>query len=290
MRTKRIGDIEISAIAEFAGPYRDPLEMFPDATQKLVDHHRGWLEPGCIDPESGMLILAFQSFLVRTARHTILVDGCVGEDKNRPERPNWHRQKWPWMANLRAAGVTPEEVDIVMCTHLHVDHVGWNTRLEDGKWVPTFPNASYLFGETEYRYWETRYKEVSWLRDSFEDSVLPVMEAGKATLVASDHEIEAGLRFEPIPGHTPGQVALNAESGGRRAIMCGDLFHHAIQIPEPHLNSIFCEDPALSAKTRTEFVERHADTDTLILPAHFPGETAGRIRDAGGEWRFEFDE
>jgi len=208
MQTKRLGDIEISAIAESTGPYRDPLEMFPDATAALVDRHRGWLEPGCIDPESGMLILAFQSFLVRTSRHTILVDGCVGEDKNRPERPNWHRRKWPWMANLRAAGVAPEEVDIVMCTHLHVDHVGWNTRLEDGKWVPTFPNASYLFGATEYRYWESRYKELSWLRDSFEDSVLPVMEAGKAILVATDHEIEAGLFLEPIPGHTPGQVAL----------------------------------------------------------------------------------
>ncbi len=290
MQTKRLGDIEISAIAEHTGPYRDPLEMFPDATAELVDRHRGWLEPGCIDPDNGMLILAFQSYLVRTGRHTILVDGCVGEDKNRPERPNWHRQKWPWMANLRAAGVAPEEIDIVMCTHLHVDHVGWNTRLEDGKWVPTFPNASYLFGETEYRYWEARYKEMSWLRDAFEDSVLPVMEAGKVTLVASDHEIEAGLTLEPIPGHTPGQVALNAEGGGARAIMCGDLFHHALQVPEPHLNSIFCVDGELSAKTRTEFVDRHVDTDTLILPAHFPGESAGRIRDVGGERRFIFDE
>ena len=290
MRTKRLGDIEISAIHEFAGPYRDPLEMFPDATAELVDHHRSWLEPGCIDPETGKLILAFQSFLVRTPRHTILVDGCVGDDKNRPERPNWHRKKWPWMANLHAAGVTPDEIDIVMCTHLHVDHVGWNTKLEDGKWVPTFPNASYLFGKTEFDYWEARYKDQSWIRDAFEDSVLPVVEAGKATLVASDHEIDAGLRLQPIPGHTPGHVALDAESGGHRAIMCGDLFHHALQIPEPRLNSIFCEDPALSAKTRTEFVERHVDTDTLILPAHFPGETAGRIRDVAGEWRFAFDE
>jgi glyoxylase-like metal-dependent hydrolase (beta-lactamase superfamily II) len=290
MQTKRLGDIEISTIAEYTGSYRDPLDMFPDATAELVDHHRGWLEPGCIDPDNGMLILAFQSYLVRTGRHTILVDGCVGEDKNRPERPSWHRQKWPWMANLRAAGIAPEEIDIVMCTHLHVDHVGWNTRLEDGKWVPTFPNASYLFGETEYRYWESCYKELSWLRDAFEDSVLPVMEAGKVTLVASDHEIEAGLTLEPIPGHTLGQVALNAEGGGARAIMCGDLFHHALQVPEPHLNSIFCVDGELSARTRTEFVDRHVDTDTLILPAHFPGETAGHIRDVGGERRFIFDE
>ena len=288
MKPRRCGDIGIWAVGEWTGPYRDPLEMYPDATPEIVARHRHWLEPDCIVPETGMLIFAFQSYLVRTGRATILIDTCVGEDKERPDRPNWHRQKWPWLANLKAAGATPEEIDFVFCTHLHVDHVGWNTRLEDGRWVPTFPNATYLFGEVEYRHWEVASREVDFMRQVFADSVLPVVEAGRATMVDKDFEIDTGLTIEPTPGHTPGHNCLNVAQGGETAVFCGDLMHHALQVPEPQLSTIFCSDPGESLRTRTAFVERYTDTDTVILPAHFPGASAGRIRAGNGAARFVF--
>ena len=138
-----IGGFDVGEVMEWQGIYRDPLEMLPDATQPEVDLHRSWLEPHSIDPATGRVIMAFRSYLIRTERLTILVDACVGNDKHRPVRPAWHQQKWPWMDNLRAQGVEPEDIDIVMCTHLHTDHVGWNTTFVDGSWVPTFPNAEY---------------------------------------------------------------------------------------------------------------------------------------------------
>lgn len=275
MSTLRIGDARIDSVMEFEGPYRFPNEMYPDADAGLVDEHRPWLEPRYLDPASGQLIFAFRSFLIRTDRLTILVDGCVGNHKNRPERPVWHQQNWPWMDNLRAQGVAPEEIDLVMCTHLHVDHIGWNTKLEDGRWVPTFPNAKYLFHEKEYAFWEEEYPKQAWIKDAFADSVLPVVDAGLAEMVSGDHEIDRGIWLEPSPGHTPGHVSMNLERDGARGVFCGDLMHTPLQIPEAQLSTIFCTDPELSRATRTAFVDRHADTDTIILPAHFPGSGTG---------------
>ena len=288
MKKRQCGSIEIQAVEEWSGLYRDPLEMYPDATPEIVARHRDWLVPEAMDAETGRMLFAFQSYLLRTGRTTILIDTCVGEDKDRPGRPDWHRKKWPWLDNLKAAGIAPEEVDFVMCTHLHVDHVGWNTKLEDGRWVPTFPNASYLFGEIEYRHWEAEYKNLDSMREVFADSVLPIMEAGKATLIGADYEIDTGLTIEPSPGHTPGHISLNVNSGGQHAVFSGDLMHHPLQVPEPQLSSMFCSDAEQSRRTRTAFVERYADSDTLILPAHFPGRSAGRIKDHGGITRFDF--
>ena len=216
MKPRRCGDIGIWAVGEWTGPYRDPLEMYPDATPEIVQRHRHWLEPDCIVPETGMLIFAFQSYLIRTGRATILIDTCVGEDKERPDRPNWHRQKWPWLANLKAAGAAPDEIDFVFCTHLHVDHVGWNTRLENGRWVPTFPNATYLFGDTEYRHWEVASREVDFMRQVFADSVLPVVETGRATMVDKDFEIDAGLTIEPTPATRPAITASTSRKAAKR--------------------------------------------------------------------------
>ena len=288
MKKRQCGSIEIQAVEEWSGLYRDPLEMYPDATPEIVARHRDWLVPEAMDAETGRMLFAFQSYLLRTGCTTILIDTCVGEDKDRPGRPDWHRKKWPWLDNLKAAEIAPEEVDFVMCTHLHVDHVGWNTKLEDGRWVPTFPNASYLFGEIEYRHWEAEYKNLDFMREVFADSVLPIMEAGKATLIGADYEIDTGLTIEPSPGHTPGHISLNVNSGGQHAVFSGDLMHHPLQVPEPQLSSMFCSDAEQSRRTRTAFVERYADSDTVILPAHFPGRSAGRIKDHGGITRFDF--
>lgn len=288
MTTLRIGDATVDGVMEAVDAFRAPGDIFPDATPEVVDSHRDWLEPHSIDPATGNVILAFRSYLVRTGGLTILIDTCVGNDKERPLRPNWHRQHWPWMDNLRAHGVAPEDVDIVMCTHLHTDHVGWNTRLEDGRWVPTFPNARYLFHEREYTYWEGEYQKQDWLRDSFIDSVLPVVEAGKADLVAGDHEIARGMWLEPAPGHTPGAVCVHLHDGGERAVFCGDLMHHPLQVPQPQWSSVFCSDPDESRRTRIGFVERHAGAGTMVLPAHFVQNGGGYIEGDGGRTLFRF--
>lgn len=271
----QIGDIRVDSVLEYEGLYRTPEELYPAATPDLVDSHRGWMEPFYMDSASGRMIIAFRSFLIRTGGLTILVDGCVGNDKNRPLRPEWHHKTFPWMDNLRAHGVAPEEVDYVMCTHLHVDHVGWNTKLENGRWVPTFPNAKYLFHETEYAFWEAEHAGQDWIRDAFEDSVLPVVSAGQVEMVKADHQIADGIVLEPSPGHTPGHVSLNVAQGNARGVFCGDMMHHPIQVSEPQLYSVFCSDQQQSCATRADFVDRHADTDTLVLPAHFRGKDTG---------------
>jgi glyoxylase-like metal-dependent hydrolase (beta-lactamase superfamily II) len=177
-----------------------------------------------------------------------------------------------------------------MCTHLHIDHVGWNTKLQNGRWVPTFPNANYLFHSKEYEYWEQEHKNKEWARGPFIDSVLPVVEAGRATMVAGDHEIDAGLWLEHTPGHTPGAVCLHVEDSGEHGIFCGDLMHHPLQVPEPQWSSIFCEDPHQSRETRMAFVDKHAETETMVLPAHFGGVGGGHIVGGGpdGKPKFRF--
>lgn len=290
MTPRKFGDTTVSAVVEHRGNFMSPLAMYPDATEEAVESHRPWMErDGLYDPVEKMCILSFHSYLIRTAHHTILIDTCVGEDKERPARPNWHRQKWPWMDNLRAQGVAPEEVDFVMCTHLHPDHVGWNTQLRNGQWVPTFPNAKYLFAKSEFDYWHALAgDEDNPRRQAFIDSVLPIAEAKKAVMVENDHEIEVGIWLEPTPGHTPGHVAVHLEHGGSRGLFTGDMMHHALQVPECQWSSVFCSDAELSRATRTAVLERCADSDVIVLPQHFPNSSAGRVVGKGGKMIFEF--
>jgi len=277
MKAKRVGQARIDSIFEHQSAGRSVFDWFPDATSALVDRHRGWMAPTYMEPETDHLVIVHQSYLIRLPGLTVLVDTCIGEDKDRPGLLAFHRQKMPMVRNLRAAGIKPEDIDLVLCTHLHVDHIGWNTKLENGRWVPTFANARYLFGQAEFDYWQDQHDKVGWMAGGFEDSVLPIIEAGKADLVAADHQIGDGLRLEPMPGHTPGLVCLNLESDGEQAAFCGDVMHHPLQVPEPQLSSLFCADPAQSAVTRRSFIERHADTPTLILPTHFAGQSVGHI-------------
>ncbi len=291
MNRWHLGDFTIQRVLEAERPLLAPSELFPDSTEAAIGVHRHWLEPDLLDPETGLLILAFHSLVVRTPRHTILVDTCGGNDKDRPQRPRYHMNRWPYLENLETSGVHPEDVDFVLCTHLHVDHVGWNTRLLDGRWVPTFPNARYLFGRLEWEFWEQRFKAPGSIEaPHYEDSILPVIEAGRAVFVESDYAIEDGVWLSPVPGHTPGQVCVHLSSGGREAVMSGDLMHHAVQCAEPDWSSVFCVDPALSRQTRRAFLDRYAETDTLVLPAHFPTPSGGRIVRGGDTWRFAFED
>lgn len=283
MRTQRVGDIAIDRVLESESPYFDVDFLLPDAPPHLIDDNADWLKPQFVDPASGKAILSFHSLLLRAPGRTILVDCCVGNDKVRHGRPNWTNQSFPWLQNLKALGVAPDDIDVVMCTHLHADHVGWNTKLENGRWVPTFPNARYVFARTEYAHWEAEHRaaraagEVPILHGAFEDSVLPVVAAGRADLVARDHELARGIWLEPAPGHTPGNVVVRVEDSGGKAVLVGDVMHTAAQLGMPELSSRFCADPALSAETRVRLVERIAETGTILLTAHFPTPTAGRI-------------
>ncbi len=287
----QIGDISIHRVLEYEGPLIAPQILLPEATEAGIDRHRSWLEPTLLDPATGNLVLAFHSLVVRTPRHTVLVDTCGGNDKHRPQKERYHLKHHPYLANLSAAGFRPGQIDVVLCTHLHVDHVGWNTRLMDGTWMPTFPNARYLFARDELTFWQSHYATEAFTDDPYyEDSILPVIEAGLAEVVDGDHTIDDWVRLVPTPGHTPGHVCVEAASRGERAMLSGDLMHHPLQCAEPDWSSCFCVDPGHSCRTRRAFLAEHAESGALILPAHFPTPTAGRVIRAGDRWRFEFDE
>jgi glyoxylase-like metal-dependent hydrolase (beta-lactamase superfamily II) len=290
MKTLHFGDIRVDRLVEVEGPSFFPAFMLPDCTPEALAAQRDWIEPHFFDPVSGRFIQSVHAYVLRTRHHTILVDTCIGNDKNRPSTKPWHRMQTGWLDQLKAMGVPPEAVDFVLCTHLHVDHIGWNTRLVNGRWVPTFPNAKYLFCRQEYEFWaggQTSPEGRSGAADgSFQDSVLPVVEAGQALLVAGDHAIDDNLRLEPTPGHSPGHVCLHLSAGGGHAVFSGDLMHHPVQCAHPEWNSRFCHDLAASRAQRIRFVERHADSDAIILAAHFAAPTVGRIVGNGGRCKF----
>jgi len=275
----KLGELEIHRAIESEVPIFDTFSFFPDATKEVVEANKDWLMPRYIDPKTIEVILCIQSYVIKTSHHTILVDTCVGNHKSRPARPSWHMQNSPFIEELAGVGVHPEEVDFVLCTHLHVDHVGWNTKLLDGRWVPTFPNAKYIFSRNEFELWAARYEkgETVPVPLVYEDSVLPIVEAGQAIIVEDTHQIDDGMWLEPAPGHTPGHVMLNLKSGEERALMSGDVIHHPLQLIRPDWSSRACEDPHLSAVSRTKMLESVADTNTLLCPAHFGSPTMGHV-------------
>jgi glyoxylase-like metal-dependent hydrolase (beta-lactamase superfamily II) len=275
----KLGDLEIHRAIESEVPIFDTFTFFPDATRDVVEANKDWLMPRYIDPKTIEIILCIQSYIIKTSHHTILVDTCVGNHKSRPARPSWHMQNAPFIEELANVGVHPEEVDFVLCTHLHVDHVGWNTKLVDGRWIPTFPNAKYIFSRNEYELWESRHEngEAVPVPLVYEDSVLPIVEAGQAIIVEDTHQIDDGMWLEPAPGHTPGHVMLNLKSREETALMSGDAIHHPIQLIRPEWSSRACEDPHMSAVSRTKMLERVADTNTLLCPAHFGSPTMGHV-------------
>ncbi len=292
METLHFGDITVDRCVESEGPSFHPHFIFPALTEEALARERAdWLDDRLVHADSGRLLMSLHAYVIRTAHHTILVDTCVGNHKQRPETPPWHLRDGPFLSDLAAMGVPPESVDFVMCTHLHVDHVGWNTRLDNGRWVPTCPNARYLFHRVESEHWENAEMPEgsgNTTRASFDDSVLPVVSAGQALMVDGDHAIDDNLHLEPSPGHTPGHVFLRLETARGDAVFTGDCLHHPLQIALPDLNSRYCADPAVAAATRRAVVEGSADTDTLMLGAHFPHPVAGRVVSNGDRWKLRW--
>ncbi len=222
--------------------------------------------------------------MVRAGDLTVLVDTCIGNDKDRGGRRPFHMLRTGFLDHLRAAGVAPAAVDVVICTHLHVDHVGWNARLHDGRWVPTFPRARYLFARREWEHWTAEDEEGT--RRIMADSVAPVLDAGLAQLVEMDHRVADGVWLEPTPGHTPGHVSVRLSSDGADAVITGDLMHHPVQVAEPGWESHFDSDVAEARRTRRAFCARYADRPVAVLGTHFHHPTAGHIVNRGDGWRF----
>ena len=281
-----VGDLTIHRIIEQETTFLPALEMLPGLTPELLAENRAWMrDAGALD-DKDVLILCFQSYVVKTPHHTILIDSCIGNDKPRPRFPKWNmKTDDTYMRTLAAAGLSVDDINFVMCTHLHSDHVGWNTRLQDGRWVPTFPNARYVFGKTEFDYWTEQHAKASV--PTFVDSVLPVVEAGRSEIVGNDHELGDHVRILPTPGHTPGHVAFAFGRGKDAAVVSGDLMHSPLQARYPELSFKPDVDPAQSAATRRGFLERYCDTETLCCTAHFPSPSVGKIRRKGNGFSCE---
>jgi|TARA_Y100000310_G_scaffold344606_1_gene458267 glyoxylase-like metal-dependent hydrolase (beta-lactamase superfamily II) len=282
MNQWQIGAIKITRVIEMevAGGSRFIL---PDATREAVLPIK-WLAPHFMT-EDGRLIMSIHALIVETPRQTIIVDTCIGNDKQRGI-PNWTNLQLPFLQDLADAGYPSERIDTVLCTHLHVDHVGWNTMLVDGNWVPTFPNARYLMGSKEFDYWDSE-DDGSEPGNIMTDSVRPVFDAGLVDLVEMDHSICEEVRLQPTPGHTPGHVSVHISSEGEQALITGDSFHHPCQIARIEWSSSADSDPAQAIQTRTGLLDRYADEEILIIGTHFATPTAGHFRKDKSDYWFE---
>ncbi|MBT6202626.1 MAG: MBL fold metallo-hydrolase [Alphaproteobacteria bacterium] len=281
-----IGDIRIDRIEESCDISNLPHEDFPDATPEALAPYLEWLKPAAIDPATGRIIMPVQTYLVRTRHHTILLDTCVGNHKHHPDMPLWNqRDNYRLLEDIAAAGVRPEDIDFVMCSHLHLDHAGWNTQLIDGRWVPTFPNAKYLFCQEELDFAQEEGRKGDSV---YGESVQPVLEAGLGEVVAMDFALDDNIMLEPTPGHTPGHVATHLVSQGKRAVMSGDLIHSPFQLPHPEWSPVYDWDRAMGATTRRRFLESLADTDTLMMSQHFPAPSTGHVFSKGDGFGFRY--
>jgi len=282
MNVWKIGDVTITRIVELevTGGTRFIL---PDATREAV---RGidWLHPHFIDAD-GRLVMSIHALVVESQGRRIMVDTCLGNDKERAI-PGWNMRNGPFLDDIAAAGHPRESIDTVLCTHLHVDHVGWNTMKVDGRWVPTFPNARYLMGRTEYEHWSAQDPKEQ-RDDVFGDSVKPVFDAGLVDLVDSDHQITEEVRLVPTPGHTPGHVSVRIASRGEEALITGDMMHHPCQMARPDWRSTADSNGEAACKTRLRVLDEYADGPVLVIGTHFATPTAGHIKRDGKVFRFE---
>jgi len=281
--TLMIGDIRVRALIDLEGYPLDLNFVFPDVKEEELAPHRSWLEPDYV--QGNEIRLVIRSLLLEVDGRNILVDACVGEHKDRPTRPMFNKRKdTDFVGNLAKLGLRPEDIDVVFCTHLHVDHVGWNTKLDNGKWVPTFPNARYLFGRKELDFWMGQPNRHEVAGGSFLDSVIPIVEAKLCDLVDDGHDLGKGMSLTLLPGHTPGQLGLDVIRGKDRAFFIGDAMHSPIQIVLPHLSTGFDTDKNAARETRMKFLEAAASDNRYLVPCHFRGPLGTRIKRAGSSF------
>ncbi|MFG1602691.1 MBL fold metallo-hydrolase [Actinoplanes sp. NPDC049265] len=285
-----LGDVEVFPIAEWRGAFAPVDVLFPTMPGELWREHESWLAPDFV--RDGDYQATFRVWVLRSAGRTVLVDTGLGNDKPR-DAEVLDRRDGDFLTRLAAAGVRPSDVDLVVNTHLHADHVGWNTRLADGDWIPTFPRARYLISKADYDYWnpdgggtpKSTFASPSDIRASFIDSVLPVHQAGQAVLWEGDsYRIDADLSLEPAPGHTPGSAVLRLESGTDRALFVGDVVHTPLQILQPDHDTCLSEDQAEAARSRRRVLAEAAATNSLLVPAHLGGAAAVEVARSNGNF------
>ena len=268
------GPFEIYKIIEFEGPFREPQHIIPLATEKVFNKTRSFNDPRFFDKKLNKLIFSFHGLLIRTKRSIILVDTCVGNHKHRPNVPEWHMRNGSFLNNIENTGIKASDINFVLCTHLHADHVGWNTKLLNGKWVPTFPNATYLFGKEEINFWEQDKKAN---HSSWEDSIQPILDTGQARIINSNHNIEPGVDLLPAFGHSPGHIIVKLNDGKMEAFLTGDVIHHPVQIEHPEWSSKFCWDELKATEMRKKIIKETYDKDKWLIPAHFPSPSAVQL-------------
>ncbi len=281
----QVGDVKITSIAESDTP-TSPRFLFEDVTKEDVlarAEAAPWLKPHFVD-DNGYMLQKIHCCVIESGDARIAVDTCIGNDKQRTN-PLWAQMQGPFLDDLAAAGYPPEEITHVICTHLHVDHVGWNTRLVDEEWVPTFPNAQYLFVQAEFDHW--RETDDLFGDPVFADSVQPIADAGLAKMVAPDHVISNDVCLVSTPGHTPGHASVVIKSEGQRAIITGDMVHSPLQLADPELSSMFDTDPDQARVTRRLVFPDWADGETLVIGTHFGTPTAGIMQQDGDGYRLD---
>jgi len=279
--SRAVADVRVTIVVENQTDHIPPELFFPDASAEAVSRHK-WLVPDFAD-DKGRIGLTVQAFVVETPTRTVVVDPCVGNGKTL-EMPFWNEQQWPFWERFEAAGFAADDVDVVVHTHLHADHVGWDTRLVDGSWVPTFTRARHLYTEAA----------LTWLRDPggydnanvLAQSVQPILDAGLADMVDEGADLGEGLRLAPSNGHTPGHVSLWIESADQTALLTGDFFHHPVQCAVPEWAEFGDFDPDEARATRRRMLHEAAEFGAIVFGTHFPTRPVGRIVADNDAWRF----
>jgi glyoxylase-like metal-dependent hydrolase (beta-lactamase superfamily II) len=291
MNVFSVGQATVARVEETYGPTYRANELFPEWNDRILAAHAHWLAPNHYDAATGLIKLSVHSWLLQIGGRKILIDSCCGNNKVKPGRPFWNMLNLPYLDRLAAAGARPQDIDLVMCTHLHHDHVGWNTQQRDGRWVPTFPNARYVFSKPDFEY----YRKLDADADkgpaefgTFRECVLPIVEAGRAELVTGPHRLDEHIEIVPAPGHSAGHVVFKLESGGERAAFIGDVFHHLLQVYYPHWNFPKNSDPEQARDSRRMVLADCAASAALVLPGHVGAPFAGHIDAVEGGFKPRF--
>jgi glyoxylase-like metal-dependent hydrolase (beta-lactamase superfamily II) len=279
----RVGNLRITKITEQLFSTLSVAQLFPDATAELL----GSLNSECPITQDSAVEMSIHSWLVETPHHRLLIDTASGNFKDRPFSSLFHQLESPWLENLMLAGTRPVDIDYVLHTHLHADHVGWNTILKEGRWVPTFVNAKHVCSQAELDFYDTPAAAPRAM--IFADSILPVRDAGQLTVIGNQGgEFLPGIKFYPTPGHSPGHMSIAIESGNEVALFCGDVMHSPIQIAFPDWNSMFCMEPSASRESRKWFLEHALSDHTTVFTSHFTDSSVGRVTKDKERYRWEF--
>ncbi|MDX3233372.1 MBL fold metallo-hydrolase [Streptomyces sp. ME19-01-6] len=285
LQSSMLGDVEVFRIIEWSGPFAPALGLVPESGAEVWKDNENWLAPDHWEPGSGKAVVALQTWVLRSAGRTVLVDTGVGNGRERPGSPRFHHWQGDFLGTLAQAGIRPTDVDVVVNTHLHGDHVGWNTTGAEGAWTPTFPNAQYLIpARDDFHFGPDNAYAGGHRPDDrliYEDSIAPVHRSGQAVLWDGTHRIDEHLTLESAPGHTPGSAVVRLASGSDRAVFVGDLLHSPVQILRPSCNSCFCHDPRQAEASRRRILDRAAAERELVVPAHFGGAGAVEVRREG---------